>query len=1109
MKIDNLIGGLKMSPYHGPRKGSVGDVDPLVGILIDRERRRQREKIVLIPSESICPPAVLEALASPFSNIYAEGYPWKRTLDEGEETLADIPFQHARHRRYYDRRFYKGCENANLIEALAGRRVRELFATRKNPAELFFANVQPLSGAAANNAVYTALLEPGDVIMGMSLMHGGHLTHGSEFNRSGKTYRAACYEVSPATERLDYDDIMKRAKECRPRLIIAGYTSYPWAPDWQKFREIADAVGAFLLADVAHPAGMIAAGVFPNPIDFADVVTFTTHKTLFGPRGAVILTPSREIAERVDGAVFPGEQGGPHVNVFAALAVAFGIAKTDAFRVTQKRIVENARRFASALEGKGLTLAYGGTDTHLLVVDLKPLKTKSGFPLKGDTAVRMLDIAGIAANKNTIPGDEATAEASGVRMGTPWITQRGITDGGIEELAALIADVILNIHPFTYRGLGGVLPRGKIELDLLENAKRRVRAVVQTLAPETGTPGKNPVNGAGIAVIEVRGARAFQFCGQVATKGAADIDGGKAVPTLLLAGDGRLIAHAVLRRLDLGRGGIDRFAFVVKREHGERVLAWLRGLSDGYVLFDEKDIYRKIEGPVAVEELRDSHSFEIACSPAYEGGSPAHAIDGDSNAGAAPYAQGTPAADLYRAAPELFDFSKPYFIGQASLKDEIAKGRPGDGGPDTGAAAPHSHAPVSQPGPGTRPSCLYDEHLKLTKNIVEFAGWKMPVRYEGILEEHRAVRRAAGLFDVTHMGVLEVSGENAERFLDFVTANYVPWMGDDDSQYSCLLEPDGSVIDDIMLYRVNRRRYLVVVNASNAEKDLVWLRELADGRPLIDFGAPSKKAPGPVAIRDLKSPGSGKDRLADVALQGPASPVVLLALASSEESRRSIRRIQKTRFCAAQIAGMNAIVSRTGYTGEQEGYELLVHPDDAPALWRGLLEAGERFGVKPAGLGARDSLRVEAGLPLYGHELSGPFGVSPLEAGFGPYVKFHKPFFIGRDELLKRERESTNTVVRFQKTGTGMKMSKQGDAVISKKAQRVIGTVTSCAVNGESVQVGMAFVERAHAREGTRLGIVPASAAGSGARAGSAPYTRGESFPVYDDAVVMSRFLGA
>jgi glycine hydroxymethyltransferase len=203
---------------------------------------------------------------------------------------------------------------------------------------------------------------------------------------------------------------------------------------------------------------------------------------------------------------------------------------------------------------------------------------------------------------------------------------------------------------------------------------------------------------------------------------------------------------------------------------------------------------------------------------------------------------------------------------------------------------------------------------------------------------------------------------------------------------------------------------------------------------------------------------------------------------------------------------MHAIVSRTGYTGEQEGYELLVHPDDAPALWRRLLEAGERFGVKPAGLGARDSLRVEAGLPLYGHELAGPFGVSPLEAGFGPYVKLHKPFFIGRDELLKRERESTNTVVRFQKTGTGMKMSKQGDAVISKKAQRVIGTVTSCAVNGESVQVGMAFVERAHAREGTRLGIVPASAAGSGARAGSASYTRGESFPVYDDAVVVSRF---
>ena len=300
----------------------------------------------------------------------------------------------ARYRRFGDERYYKGVEYADVVEALARRRAAEAFAANGVPPEQIWANVQPLSGSPANSAIYAALVPPGATVMGMDLLHGGHLTHGSPANRSGKLYKIVSYGIDPETERLNYDAIEALARENKPKMIIAGYTSYPWMPDWARFRQIADAVGAYLLADISHIAGMVAAGVVPSPVGHAHVISFTTHKTLYGPRGACILTTDKALAAKVDSAVFPGEQGGPHVNAIAGMAVAFKLATTPEFRELQQQVVENAAQLAAELEKRGLHIPYGGTDTHLLLVDCKSVRAasgvspdkKKGTPLMGDVA---------------------------------------------------------------------------------------------------------------------------------------------------------------------------------------------------------------------------------------------------------------------------------------------------------------------------------------------------------------------------------------------------------------------------------------------------------------------------------------------------------------------------------------------------------------------------------------------------------------------------------------------------------------------------------------------------------------------------------------------------
>src|SRR5512144_2275122 len=344
-----------------------------------------------------------------------------------EEEILDYPARLAHYRRNGDPRYYKGVEYADVVEALARKRAAQAFAANGFGPDQIYVNVQALSGAPANNAVYQALVPLGETIMGLNLLHGGHLSHGSSVNRSGKWYKAVHYIVDE-NERLDYDKIRALALETKPKLIIAGYSSYSWVPDWKKFRVIADEVGGYLLADISHIGGLVAAGVVPSPVGIAHVVMSTTHKSLDGPRGAVLLTTDPAIAKKLDKAVFPGEQGGPHVNVFAALALTFKLAQTPQFKRLQAQTIKNAQAMAAKFQKRGLRIPFGGTDSHMLNVDVTSVKSPEGVSLTGDQAARILDTVGIVLNRNTIPGDKNSLDPSGIRLGTPWITQRGFNE---------------------------------------------------------------------------------------------------------------------------------------------------------------------------------------------------------------------------------------------------------------------------------------------------------------------------------------------------------------------------------------------------------------------------------------------------------------------------------------------------------------------------------------------------------------------------------------------------------------------------------------------------------------------------------------------------------
>jgi glycine hydroxymethyltransferase len=380
--------------------------DPLLAGIVERELQRQRDHLELIASENFTSAAVMAAQGSVLTNKYAEGLPGKR--------------------------YYGGCAFVDEAEQLAIDRAKDLFGAAH-------ANVQPHSGAQANFAVFLALLEPGDTILGMDLSHGGHLTHGSPVNVSGKWFKVAQYGVSRETEQLDFDDIRKIALEHRPKLIICGYSAYPRTIEFEKFRAIADEVGAYLMADIAHIAGLVAAGLHPNPLPYCDVVTTTTHKTLRGPRGGLILTRDAELGKKFDKAVFPGSQGGPLEHVIAAKAVAFGEALKPEFRTYAAQVIDNAQQLAIQLQQRGIKVVSDGTDNHLVLVDLRSIG------MTGKRADQLVSAVNITANKNTVPYDpESPFVTSGLRLGSPAMTTRGMGTAEFTEIADIIADRLLN-----------------------------------------------------------------------------------------------------------------------------------------------------------------------------------------------------------------------------------------------------------------------------------------------------------------------------------------------------------------------------------------------------------------------------------------------------------------------------------------------------------------------------------------------------------------------------------------------------------------------------------------------------------------------------------------
>ncbi len=386
-----------------PSYENLQQIDPEIYAAVADERRRQARGLELIASENFVSPAVLEAAGSVLTNKYAEGYP--------------------------GRRYYGGCEVVDRVERLARKRAKKLFGAAH-------ANVQPHSGTTANMAVYFAVLKPGDKLMGMDLSCGGHLTHGHHLSYSGRDFEVVSYGVDRATEQIDYDEVERLAVAENPRLIICGASAYSRVIDFERFRQIADKVGALLMADIAHIAGLVAAGIHPSPVPHCDFVTTTTHKTLRGPRGGMILCQKAH-AKAVNRALFPGVQGGPLMHVIAAKAAAFHEALTEEFREYQRRIVDNARRLSDRLESRGLRIVSGGTDNHLCLVDV------TSVDLTGKVAEITLEEAGITVNKNTIPYDpNPPLVASGVRLGTPALTSRGMDEGAMDEVGDLIADAL-------------------------------------------------------------------------------------------------------------------------------------------------------------------------------------------------------------------------------------------------------------------------------------------------------------------------------------------------------------------------------------------------------------------------------------------------------------------------------------------------------------------------------------------------------------------------------------------------------------------------------------------------------------------------------------------
>jgi glycine cleavage system T protein len=1164
------------------------DVDPEIDRLIKYEEQRQASKIILVASECICPKPVREALSTIFGNLYAEGLPPISLTRDPEEELLDFEYRLARFKRYHDRRYYKGCEFVDLVEGLAQRRCAKIFATKEVPQSKIFANVQPLSGAAANNSVYNAFLKPGDIILSMTLTGGGHLTHGSPVNRSGQLYRIVHYYPDEKTGKIDYNQVRDLAKQHRPKLILAGYSAYPWSVDWKKFREIADEVGAILMADIAHPAGLVVAGLFPTPVGYADVITFTTHKTLCGPRGAVILTTNPEKAKIVDRGVFPAEQGGPHIHQIAAKAVCFQIAKTPQFHQLQKLIYDNCQILCEELKKNDIPIAYGGTDSHMLLINLRPLTKPDEPRLSAEIASRILDLCGITTNKNTMLGDVSPVHPSAVRLGTTWVSQLGMGEQEMKEIADIVAKILKNIKTFTYIGRGVNIPRAKIKPEIVAEANRRVKNImqnyIQKVLPETPeekiyqTPLANihrkynalmvesngwlvPKNYGDVkeeinfyktsaamldlsdcGILKIRGPRAYAFLSDVCSSNIYDLKQKQACLTVLLDKEANVIDDVIIYCL---KEDPPEFLLLSNPENAQNVQRWLGDLSDGYIMFEEDDIFIKTQGPVVIENLHhkniiirltghraeeiasklkdgfcihinDSCKFFDFCVDFQEAERFSQQILSKfsyihlggldlrqyirKQAGLPIYTQQAKVDSTWfmqNGFSHLFDWKKTYYIGQIKITDNRK----------TCQKIEFKWQEKQKP-PLT--TWLYEEHLKLThkRNFITFAGWKMPLQYTSMVDEHHAVRKSAGLFDVSHMGVIEVAGKDANRFLNITTTGYTLRLKDRQAQYCYVLDIDGMPMDDIIVYKRKKDKFLIVANAINQDKIFEWFKAVASKKYLISRENPQKEFDGEVIIRNLKDETSAKDMLIDIALQGKNSLKVLLNFTLDEKDRKSLLELGRFELIETVLKNVDGkaievIVARTGYTGERIGYEIFVHPDNAPRLWRSILKEGKKYGVKPAGLGARDSTRIEAGLPLYGHELAGPYKITPSEAACGYFVKLHKPFFIGRYPTIKMEANREREIVRFEMT-KWKRVIWHADPVVDQHGF-CVGFVTSASViNGR--QIGMAIVDRKFTKVETQIGIIPLPRAKKVEEKTKVKLLPGDKVILHQEAVVIPRF---
>jgi glycine hydroxymethyltransferase len=527
-----------------------------------------------------------------------------------------------------------------------------------------------------------------------------------------------------------------------------------------------------------------------------------------------------------------------------------------------------------------------------------------------------------------------------------------------------------------------------------------------------------------LVTFEIYGHRATLFLQHTLTNDLAHLSIGGELPTLLLERDGQVMSPAVLIRPG---GARDLYLLVVPGDKAARVAAWLRALSDGYIAFND-DLRAKLPGPVIVRQAQSLYLPKSALPVSLE------------------------------TNPDAVDKTKPYFIGQHAL------------GPLEGYTPlpifawqePHD-APLKR-------TTLYETHKALGARIIPFAGWEMPVWYTSVIKEHQAVRKAAGLFDATHMGVFEISGRDAALFLNLVQPNSLLDLLPGQSIYSYFLDVDGNCIDDTMIYMRGPEQYIVVVNASNNDKDWAWLNAIIENRVMIDRERPWIRWHGEVTLRDLRDRQWGDECRVDVPLQGPKSREILLAMADTKEFANQTRRLKRAELCEGKLAGHDVIVSRTGYTGEPLSFEIFCHPDRAPGLWNKIMAAGAPFGLKPIGLGARDSLRTEAGLPLYGHEMAGPLALTPDDAGFGAFAKLYKPFFIGRSAFIRHKGEMKGQVIRFRVNEKNVRIPKQLDLVADKRG-KVVGKVLSCAIDTEGFFTGQAFVENRYAVEGTPLWV--------------------------------------